>query len=141
MGGSEAVGDRSRLPEAALWWVADGSPMVHVRDTAPTTRTAPSNMSRVASAEWLAGYRAFGGPAEYEQRFIESVIPCEGSWQIEPGNPSYIGPMQWHPDSWAKASAGTGLTDRYAWYAHGAATAWWVQRTVPAEQWPTCWWK
>lgn len=79
-----------------------------------------------AEAEWLAGYRAFGGPAGYEQRFTRRVIVCEASWSIEPGNPSYIGPMQWHPDSWARVSAYTGLFDRYSWYAHGAATAAWV---------------
>ena len=92
---------------------------------------------------WSTGYRAFGGPPEYERWFIEHVIPCESRAQIDPGNPDYIGPMQFHPDSWARASAGTGLTDRYSWYAHGAATAWWVLRIEHpggSGGWPTCWW-
>lgn len=77
-------------------------------------------------SDWLNGYRTFGGPPEWEDDFWERVIRCESTWQIEPGNPSYIGPMQWDPGSWATASGYTGLTDRYSWYAHGAATAVWV---------------
>lgn len=103
---------------------------------------APSPTSIIEA--WQRGYHEFNGNPAYESHFIEDVIPCESGWRIDPGNPSYIGPMQWHPDSWARASAGTGLTDRYDFYAHGAATAWWVARIAHpggGGGWPTCWWR
>lgn len=89
--------------------------------------------------QWRLGYWAYNGPPEFERHFVEDVIPCESKWQIDPGNPMYLGLMQWLPDSWSRAAGRTGLTDWRDPFAQGANTAVWVRLTVPGEQWPTCW--
>lgn len=121
---------------AASLWPLDNTVSIlpdHIHTPTVVPEPQPTPLPRVqevpqndALSDWLAGYRAFDGPAEWEDDFTTRVIVCESGWSIEPGNPSYIGPMQWSPDSWARVSGYTGLTDRYSWYAHGGNTAVWV---------------
>lgn len=95
-----------------------------------------------AAAAFLEGYRAAGGPPQYEAHFVETVIPkCEwtAGWGVpwhDTGN-GYVSVAQFTPCSWAKAGGGD-PTDPWV---TGRNVGTWAQMTVPGEQWPTCWWR
>ncbi len=93
--------------------------------------------------EWACfrqGYQDFGGRPEWEDRFVDVVIPCESEWQVDPAG-RYLGLAQFAPDSWATAGVATGLTDYRNPYHQGANVAWWSNATDPGGSggWAECW--
>ena len=116
------------------------------------TRTAQARLASVAPAgstaaapaavgstieQFIAGYRAAGGPEVHLNRIVTRVIPCESG-----GNPSavnrggpYYGLMQFSAATWRSMGGG----DWFDPYTQGANTARLLARANPATQWPVCW--
>lgn len=112
-----------------------------------TTRSASVRTVQAVSAaatrgtvldEFIAGYRSGGGPEAYLDRIVTRVIPCESS-----GNPTarsrygHLGLMQFAPSTWSSVGGG----DWTSPWQQGVNTARLLQRSNPAGQWPTCWFR
>ncbi len=92
---------------------------------------------------FIQGYRDAGGPAVYEQHLI-AVIQCESGWRIEPGNPTYRGLAQFHPDTWARARRSPDA-DYLDPYEQGWAVGNWIRKLEASGSspggsggWPYC---
>ena len=94
---------------------------------------------------FLQGYRDFGGNAAWEAHFLNDVLPCEsGHWGQDWYANGYRSRAQFHPGSWATASAITGQIDGSDPYAVGANVAVWsnlIAHPGSTAGWPTCWWR
>jgi len=95
-------------------------------------------------AAFVAGYRDGGGNPAWEEHFLNVVIPCESRWSWTPSEEAkHLSVAQFHPDSWRRAAAHTGLADPAKLYDVGANVAWWSSHiTSPGGTggWPACWW-
>ena len=91
------------------------------------------------------GYQDYMGNPVWEDRFIDVILNCENKtygWVWRPSASSYITVAQFHPDTWARASAATGLDDPYNLYHVGAAVAYWsvsIEHPGASGGWPGCW--
>lgn len=109
-------------------------------------RVAPNSES--PGAAFRQGYQDFGGRQEWEEHFVTDVIlGCENKtygWVWHPEASSFITVAQFHRDSWARASAATGLGDPYNLYHVGAAVAYWstsIEHPGDSGGWAECWWE
>jgi LysM repeat protein len=87
--------------------------------------------------QFAAGYIAGGGPAQYLEKILASVIPCESGYNLRaynPGGPFY-GLMQFLPETWARTGGG----DWFDAWQQGHNTGVLLQRSSPSTQWPSCW--
>jgi len=88
------------------------------------------------------GYRDAGGPATLERHFIETVIPCESSWRLDPEG-YHLGLAQFHPETWRIVSSISGRTDWRSGYDQGYNVAIWltlIDDPGGTGGWPQCWW-
>lgn len=98
---------------------------------------APANRGGVID-EFVAGYRSAGGLEAYLDRIVNRVIPCESSGiPTARSRQGYLGLMQFAPSTWASVGGG----DWTSPWQQGANTARLLQRSNPASQWPTCWFR
>lgn len=102
--------------------------------------TGESDSAATASqAEFRRGYRAAGGDPDWEGHVVNVVIPCESSWNVDPGGP-HLGLAQFSEDTWAKASRpGADYRDPYE---QGWAVATWMGMIADWDTtagWPRCW--
>ena len=132
--GSPAMG---RGPVAGLGH-AEGQPDLSV---------LPEEIVRASESEaqWLAGYRAAGGPPWLETRMLAVTLHCEGSrWAGYHGSP-YWTRSQFEEGTWATINAAIGPLDPDSPYDTARATAWWLWAIGPENAgttagWPTCFW-
>lgn len=105
---------------------------------APARSSAASNPS-VGSVrdQFAAGYIAGGGPAQYLEHILATVIPCESGYNVRAFNPAgpYYGLMQFATQTWANTGGG----DWFDAWQQGHNTAVLLQRSTPQSQWPSCW--
>lgn len=117
----------------------------------PELRASSVQSSPIAMDEsqqrFFEGYRSAGGNPEYEQRLLNHVIPCESGWQIDPGNPMYLGMGQFTPGTWESYSRFGADTDPFDSWEQGWAVANLIgdleDRGVSSGSssgWPVCWW-
>ena len=94
---------------------------------------------------FLQGYRDYGGNPAWEAHWLLDVLPCEsGHWGQDWYANGYRSRAQFHPGSWATASAITGQIDGSDPYAVGANVAAWsnlIAHPGSTAGWPTCWWR
>jgi hypothetical protein len=100
---------------------------------------APAAAGGSTIDQFIAGYRAAGGPEAHLNRIVTRVIPCESG-----GNPSavnragpYYGLMQFVASTWNAVGGGNWFDP----YTQGANTARLLARANPATQWPVCWYR
>jgi hypothetical protein len=100
-------------------------------------------------AAFRAGYRDYGGNPAWEEHLVTDVIlECENRgrgwfWDWTLGD-FYWSVAQFHPDSWARAAALSGLGDPTNPYHVGANVAWWsnaIEHPGGTGGWATCWWQ
>ena len=101
---------------------------------------APGNANSTVAeirAEFAAGYISAGGPEQYLDHLMESVIPCESGYDELAFNPvgPYYGLLQFNSQTWANNGGG----DWFDAWQQGANTGRLLQSYIPAMQWPSCW--
>ena len=110
----------------------------------PTPTPVPTPTPTPTLTEtFLAGYRAGGGDPQYEEHWVNDVIPCESEWNTNPSGHHY-GLAQFAPETWesAKCSPSADYTNPYD---QGCAVANWLLQIAPnwgtTAGWPVCWWR
>lgn len=114
----------------------------------PTAEPSPEQTQAPASAhanpsvgeirdQFAAGYIAAGGPAQYLEKILASVISCESGYNLRAYNPAgpFYGLMQFLPETWARTGGG----DWFDAWQQGHNTGVLLQRSSPGSQWPSCW--
>lgn len=83
-------------------------------------------------AQFIEGYLAYGGVARYLPGLLAMIDEgCEYDSWLWRGDSAFISVMQFHPQSWRRATELTGLSDPYNLYHVGAATAVWAKLVGP----------
>jgi hypothetical protein len=104
--------------------------------------TAPGPGGPVS--EFLAGYRAAGGPPDLESHILNNVIPCESGWiPSRVSSAGHLGLLQFDPGTWASAGGGD-WADPHTQGRNGATWLWMLEAegSSPGSTagWPGCWW-
>ena len=103
---------------------------------APSSPHANPSVGEIRD-QFAAGYIAGGGPAQYLEKILASVIPCESGYNLRAYNPAgpFYGLMQFLPETWARTGGG----DWFDAWQQGHNTAVLLQGSSPSTQWPSCW--
>ena len=142
---TEATEDAPQPDAAAAPSEAESRP----EDTAEAEATAEPEPARAASSGnanpsvaeikdlFAEGYIAAGGPPQYLEHMLASVISCESGYNLRAFNPAgpFYGLMQFLPQTWANTGGG----DWFDAWQQGHNTGVLLQSSTPQSQWPACW--
>lgn len=116
---------------------ADAPAPMAASATEPAAETSSDSSGGTAQEQFASGFRSVGGSESTLQHLMDTVIPCESSWNTNAYNPAgpFYGLLQFLPPTWR----GVGGGDWFDPWQQGANAARLLQSSTPSSQWPHCW--